>query len=74
MSKYQIVRTVLKSNRNIVERGILDTTENHIYDRSQCWPGSGILIKGGRVNIDFRAQIYFSVWNHAIMKVICTCE
>jgi dUTPase len=68
------VRTVLKSNRKVAERGILDTTDNHIYDRSQCWFSSGILIKGGRVNIDFRAHIFFSVWNHAIMEVICRCE
>jgi len=43
--KYHTVETVLKSNRKIVERGKIDTTNTQRHDRSLSWLGTGTSIK-----------------------------
>ena len=35
--KYHTVGTFPKSNRKIVERGKIDTTNTHVHDRSVSW-------------------------------------
>jgi len=50
--EYHSVGTVPKSNRDIVERGKLDTTNTYIHDRSlSCLGTGGTSIKNGRVKI-----------------------
>jgi len=43
--KYHTVRTVLKYNRKIVERGKIDTINTQIHDRSLSWPSTGTSIE-----------------------------
>jgi len=48
--KYHIVRTIPKSNRKIVDRGKIDTTNTH---RSFCCLGTGTSIKSGGIKLVF---------------------
>ena len=43
--KYHTVRTVLKYNRKILERGKIDTINTQIHDRSLSWPSTGTSIE-----------------------------
>jgi hypothetical protein len=51
------VRTISKSNINIVERDKIDTPNTYIHDYSLSWLGTGTSIKSGRVKPVLWAQI-----------------
>jgi hypothetical protein len=42
--------TIPKSNRKIVERDKIDTSNTQVHDRSLSWCGTGTLINSGGVN------------------------
>ena len=54
--KYHTVRTVLKSNKKIVERGRIDTPKTQMHDHSLSWLGAGTSEKNGRVKLVLLAQ------------------
>ena len=54
--KYHTVRTVLKSNKKIVERGRIDTPKTQKHDHSLSWLGAGTSVKNGRVKLVLLAQ------------------
>ena len=48
--QYHTVGTVLKSNRQVVERGNIDTPNNQIHDRSLFMVGTDTSINSGGLN------------------------
>ena len=46
--KYHTVGTVQKSNRKILERGIIDIPNTQIHDRSLSWLGT---VRGKRITV-----------------------
>jgi len=51
MRNYHTVETFPKSNRKIVERGKIDTSDIEIHDCSLYWLGRGTLIKRGGLKL-----------------------
>jgi hypothetical protein len=51
------VSKLTKCNRNIVERGRMDTPNIQIHDCSLSWLGTGTSIKSGRIRLVLLAEI-----------------
>ena len=49
--KYHTVGTVLNSNRKIVDRDKIETTNTQIHDGTLFWLGTGTSIKSGGVKL-----------------------
>ena len=48
---YHTVETAQTSNREIIERGKIDTTNTHLHYRSLSGLGTGTLLKSGRIKL-----------------------
>jgi len=55
--EYHTVCTVPNSNRTVVERGNIDTTDINIHECSLFWLGTGTSIKSGGVSLGLSAKI-----------------
>ena len=56
--KYHAVETASKSDRNIIERGKIDTSNTHIHDVSISPLGTGTSTKSGGVKLALWAQTF----------------
>ena len=52
--KYHIVETVPKSNRQIIEKGKIDTPYTQMHDQSISWPFTDTSIKSVGVRLSNR--------------------
>jgi len=65
MKNYHTVETFPKSNRKIVERGKIDTSDIEIHDSSLYWLGTDTSIKNGGLKL--------VLWDK-IKMCVCVCK
>ena len=66
--KYHAVGTVPNSNRKMVERGKIATTNTQIHDRSLSWLDAGFSIKRSAVKL-----VYVPILPHTLLLVKLCC-
>jgi hypothetical protein len=70
---YYAVGTVPKYNRNVKEKGRIDSRSTSIHDRLPAWIGTGSLISSGRAKLVLRAQSkYYQKILQQTLITICT--
>ena len=66
---YHTVGTVPKSNRKIVERGKIDTSNVEIHDISLSWSGTGTLIKKNTgIKLVHGLSMWYLIWRYMYLQ------